>query len=117
MSDYNPNPSPLNPVKDQISPAPWKVNYARSSNGLLAITTVDETQNIASVFGLPMGETGVANAELIARAPALLAQRDCLLEAAQSALIALHNTGSSTWRDTAVADLQRAIALAQKGPL
>ena len=54
------------------TPGPWKFNQLASARGLLAITTADETQNVANVFGLPLGEVGQANACLIAAAPDLL---------------------------------------------
>ncbi len=69
------------PLSERITQGPWIVDLPNSSNGQLAIKTADKTNNVAIVFGLPMGEVGMANAQLIAQAPTLLAQRNALLAA------------------------------------
>jgi|SRR6185436_1373761 len=66
MSAPQPTPS--------ATPGPWIFNETRSTGFLLAITTADGTQNVAQVFGMPLGEVGHANAALIASVPALAAE-------------------------------------------
>ncbi len=100
------------PLSERITQGPWIVDLPNSSNGQLAIKTADKTNNVAIVFGLPMGEVGMANAELIALAPTLLAQCDALLAACKAALLRLDHHDAQSAPEAI--QLRQAIAGAKK---
>lgn len=88
--------------KAQHTPGPWRI--VRDEDGCFEIA--DENGLLINKTVARGGTTNRANARLIAAAPDLL-------EACESALIALTNPGSENWRQTALTDIRAAIAKAE----
>jgi len=88
------------------TPGPWSWQKAAEPNGIHHNALIHPNTEVI-LYEKPTHQSCArANARLIAAAPDLLA-------ACESALIAL-KTGSPKWKDTAIADLDRAIAKAEK---
>lgn len=92
------------------TPGPWRVERAYTGTNRFPIShDIDSTAR--GILAEANGQGGteqenLANARLIAAAP-------LLLEAVQSAAIALNNPDSDNWRLTALADIRHALSAIQ----